>query len=87
MFYSLYHVCVAPGYSCPFFSVSTSTTADQTVSKRELHENDYFGEEKLMLKGPYESTVKALCETTLYRLAFATMQNNFHSYGKQIGSA
>jgi CRP-like cAMP-binding protein len=57
------------------------------VSRRELHENEYFGEEKLMQKGPYESTVKALCETTLYRLALATVQNNFHSYGKKIGSA
>jgi hypothetical protein len=44
------------------FIVSTSTAADQTVSRRELHENEYFGEERLMqrvlAKAPFRLIVK-----------------------------
>ncbi len=52
-----------------------------------INENDYFGEEKLVKKGPYEGTVKTLCETKLYRLTLTTIQKNVCSYSEKCGSA
>jgi len=55
-----------------------------SITRKELNANDYFGEEMLLKKGPYEGTVKTLRETKLLMLTLTAIEETVGSLTEKI---
>jgi len=72
--------------SCVMMSSETGAKGT-SVTRKELNANDYFGEEMLLKKGPYEGTVKTVRETKLLMLTLTAIEENVGSLTEKIRHA